>query len=164
MKMGDLVKSESKFIKGDDLARYGRDGVEVIIESFKYENVAADNQPDEIKAVLFFVGKVKGLVLNKTNMDNLYQATHTGAMSDTEECHGCRIRLWRDPDVRNPKGDLVGGVRIIPESMPDQLQRKFEEAGKPMSRDESLQAEAEADAQAHTAQPELPEFDDDIPF
>ena len=156
MKMGDLIKS--KYLKGSDLEPAGSNGVEVIIKEFVYEDVSLDDKPEEIKPVMRFVGKDKGLVLNKTNLELLWHATHTGPTHDTDEVHGCRIRLFLDPTV-TMMGKIVGGIRIKPEPTNASTGPVDE---KPMSRDESLQAEA--DAQTHAPDAGGPEFDDDIPF
>lgn len=48
-------------------------------------------QSKERKAILYFVGKDKGLILNKTNANKIIELTGTPI---TEEWQGCQIRLY----------------------------------------------------------------------
>lgn len=75
----------SKFLSAHDLR-----GAEPIVtmDRVAYEPVGTD---EEMKAVLYFRGKDKGLVLNKTNA---YKITELMRSAITEEWAGQKIRLF----------------------------------------------------------------------
>ncbi len=75
----------SNYIKASDL---GTNQPVVTIDRVEREQVgkAKDN-----KAVLYFEGKTKGLVLNKTNANKIIELTGSAV---TEEWNGQRIRLY----------------------------------------------------------------------
>ncbi len=62
----------SKFLKASDIP----DGsfVNVVVDHVAVEDVAGNNDPDDRKPVLYFRGKQKGMVLNKTNSTSISQA------------------------------------------------------------------------------------------
>lgn len=62
----------SKYLRAADIP----DGqkVTVRIDHVEMENVAGNDSPDEHKPVLYFVGKQKGMVLNKTNSNTISMA------------------------------------------------------------------------------------------
>jgi len=71
MKMNDIYPS--KYLKADDLQ--GRE-VRVTMQSVELEKIGDDNKP-----VLYFKGKDKGIVLNKTNASTI----SVGYGDDTDE-------------------------------------------------------------------------------
>ena len=75
----------SKYLKASALQ--GQEPV-VTIDRVDFEPVGRDR---EMKAVLYFAGKQKGLVLNKTNATKITDITGTAI---TEEWHGARVRLY----------------------------------------------------------------------
>lgn len=93
----------SKYLKASDLQ-----GVEPIVtmDRVDFEPVGRDR---EMKAVLYFAGKAKGLVLNKTNANKITELTGTGI---TEEWQGQKIRLYATETTFG--GDTVDCVRVKP--------------------------------------------------
>src|SRR5688572_18882559 len=81
MKIGSAFPSD--YLKAADLA--GR-SVRVTIESVTTEKVGNDQ-----KAILHFVGKDKGLVLNKTNANRIVEATGS---DETDDWEGWSITLY----------------------------------------------------------------------
>lgn len=75
----------SKYLKTSDLG-----GIEpvVTIDRVEWEPVGRDR---EMKAVLYFVGKKKAIVLNKTMANKLTELTGSAI---TEEWSGVRVRLF----------------------------------------------------------------------
>lgn len=55
----------SKYLKASDIP--DDRPVTVTLDYVKIENVAGNDNPDDEKPVLYFQGKTKGMVLNKTN-------------------------------------------------------------------------------------------------
>lgn len=93
----------SKFLKASDLG--GQEPI-VTIDRVDFEAVGRSR---EMKAVVYFANKQKGLVLNKTNATKI--ATVTGT-SMTEEWHGHRIRLFATETEFG--GDTVDCIRVKP--------------------------------------------------
>ncbi len=91
----------SKYLKATDLA--GAEPI-VTIDRVDYEPVGRDR---EMKPVLYFVGKAKGIVLNKTNANKLIELTHSAI---TEEWRGTRIRLYASEATFG--GDTYDVVRV----------------------------------------------------
>lgn len=91
----------SKFLKASDLK--GTEPV-CVIDKVLFEPVG---QSKEMKAVVYFVGKAKGLVLNKTNATRIVQLSGSGI---TEEWPGTRIKLYGS--VTTFEGDEVECIRI----------------------------------------------------
>ena len=91
----------SKFLKANDLG-----GVEctVVIDRVEFEPVGRDR---EMKAVLYFAGKHKGLVLNKTIATKVTELTGSAL---TEEWHGRRVRLYTSEATFG--GDTYDVVRV----------------------------------------------------
>lgn len=126
----------SNYIKASDLK--GR-SVVVEIDRVEFEPVG---QNREMKPIIFFVGKDKGLVLNKTNANKIISITGS---TETEEWAGTSILIY--PTETEFAGDTVECVRIKP----------------------APAAVARARALANTPPPEPPPgspnlTDDDIPF
>jgi hypothetical protein len=98
----DLYKSDSKFLKADDLK--GR-AIKVEISNAKVEPMTQDPNGDR-KLVIYFKGKEKGMALNKTNFNVL--ASNFG--SDSDEWIGKIIEVF-SMDVEY-QGKLVPGLRL----------------------------------------------------
>lgn len=75
----------SAYLKASDL---GTSQPVVTIERVEVEPVGRDK---EMKPILYFKGKEKGVVLNKTNSNMI--ATLTGSR-DTDDWVGCQIRIY----------------------------------------------------------------------
>lgn len=75
----------SKYLKASDL---GEASPVVTIDRVEVEPVGRDK---EIKPVLYFQGKAKGLILNKVNAKKIAELTGS---KDTEDWTGCRIRIY----------------------------------------------------------------------
>lgn len=93
----------SKFLKASDLK--GAEPI-VTVDRVEYEEVGKDK---DRKAVLYFVGKDKGLVLNKTNANKITQLLNSPV---TEEWHGRKIRLYATET--NFGSELVDCIRVKP--------------------------------------------------
>jgi hypothetical protein len=70
--------------------------------------IAVPGKKPKPKLVLFFDGNQKGLVLNMSNGDTLYNMT---GQEDPEEWIGQSVELYVDETV-NYAGKRVGGVRL----------------------------------------------------
>lgn len=91
----------SKFLKAADLN--GAEPV-VTIERVEFEPVGRDR---EMKAVLYFAGKTKGLVLNVTNGRKITELTGSAI---TEEWTGHKIKLYATETTFG--GEQVDCIRI----------------------------------------------------
>ena len=96
MKIGAAFPS--KYLKAADLA--GR-AVKVAIDTVKMEDIG-----DEEKPCLYFRGKSKGMILNRTNADVL--AARYG--DDTEHWEGQELEIY--PDKTHFQGKLVDCLRV----------------------------------------------------
>lgn len=67
--MNVLSAFPSKYLRAADLPPGAR--VQVLMENVSIENVTGGTDPDDDRPVLHFVGKSKGLVLNKTNASTI---------------------------------------------------------------------------------------------
>lgn len=125
----------SKYLKASDLK-----GTEPVLTIAKvaFEPVG---QSKEMKAVVYFEGKAKGLVLNKTNATRIVQLSGSGL---TEEWPGTRVKLYGS--VTTFEGDEVECIRIRPSAGPAAALPKPPPPPPPPSHDEP------------------PLTDDDIPF
>jgi hypothetical protein len=99
MNIGDAFPS--KYLKASDLQ--GAEPV-VTIDRLEIEAVGREKQQ---KAVLYFRGKEKGLVLNKTNANKITDLLGTAL---TEEWEGQRIRLFATETQFG--GDMVDCIRV----------------------------------------------------
>jgi len=88
----------------------------VTIAKIDRQDVSLENDPEELKYILFFQeaidGDHKGLVMNWTNIQLCARATGT---DETDEWLGKQIELYDDPNV-SFGGKLTGGIRIRPAS------------------------------------------------
>jgi hypothetical protein len=102
MRIGDAFPS--KYLKASDLP----DGqfVTVSIDRVEMQNVAGNDQPEENKPCLYFVGKEKGIVLNKTNA----QAVADVYGDDTDAWTGKRVMLYATTTLF--QGKTVACIRV----------------------------------------------------
>lgn len=91
----------SNYLKASDIK--GREPV-VAIDHVSMEEVG--RQKDR-KAVLYFIGKEKGLILNKTNANKIIQLTGSPV---TEEWQGFRVKLYATETEFG--GETVECIRI----------------------------------------------------
>jgi len=76
----------SRFIKAADI---GDNEVVVTVSKVEIEDVGDDRKP-----VVYFVGKEKGLVLNRTNWDRIAVAAGS---DETDDWVGVKIQLYCEP-------------------------------------------------------------------
>jgi hypothetical protein len=93
----------SNYIKASDLKGQA---VRVEIDRVEFEPVG---QKREMKPVLYFTGKEKGLVLNKTNSGKIINITGS---TETEDWAGQAILIY--PTETEFAGDTVECIRIKP--------------------------------------------------
>lgn len=91
----------SNYLKASDLK--GQQPI-VTIDRVEFEPVGRTR---EMKPILYFVGKEKGIVLNKTNANNVASLSGT---PQTEEWTGVRIRLYATHVEF--QGESVEAIRI----------------------------------------------------
>jgi hypothetical protein len=91
----------SKYLKAADLG--GRDVV-VQIDRVEIEPVGRQK---EIKPVLYFVGKEKGLILNKTNSSKIKGIIGS---PETDDWSGCKIKLYATETEF--EGETVDTIRV----------------------------------------------------
>ena len=100
----------SKWLKADDLQ--GRE-VKVQIQSCTLEQVS-DGEDKETKPVLYFTGKQRGLMMNKTNAARIADAYG----DDTDGWVGKDVILF--PDKTSFQGRIVDCIRVrTPIAKPD---------------------------------------------
>jgi hypothetical protein len=97
MKIGTAFPST--FLKADDLQ-----GRRVTVQ---IDNVTIEELGDERKPVLHFIGKDRGLVLNKTNAA---MVTEIAGSDDTDDWHGVSVVLY--PTRVDFQGKRVDAIRI----------------------------------------------------
>lgn len=97
MRIGDVLGS---FLKADDL---GNARVRVVIDRVELKEI-----DDKTKAIMYFQGKAKGLVINLTIAEQLKEIFQT---DETDHWIGRQIILYRDASVMFG-GKRVGGVRV----------------------------------------------------
>lgn len=91
----------SNFLKASDL---GANQPVVTIDRVDVEPVGRDK---EMKPVLYFKGKEKGFILNKTNSRKIAELTGS---KDTDDWGGCQIRLYATETEFG--GETVECIRI----------------------------------------------------
>jgi hypothetical protein len=91
----------SNYLKAADLK--GTEPV-VTMDRVVFEPVGAKK---EMRGVLYFVGKTKGLIINKTNARKIVDITGSAI---TEQWSGIKIRLYTAETTY--AGDVVDGIRI----------------------------------------------------
>ena len=112
MKIGEM--KESKYLKKEDVG----DGINVTIQRIDRQDVSLENQPEELKYILYFQeainGHHKGMVMNWTNIQLCAMAAGT---EETDEWVGKQIQLYNDPTI-SFGGKITGGIRIRPVEKP----------------------------------------------
>lgn len=93
----------SNYLKASDLKG---NQVVVTVDRVEFEPVGRQR---EMKAVIYFVGKTKGVVLNKTNANKI---TEIAGSAMTEEWHGTAIVLY--PTETEFAGETVECIRVKP--------------------------------------------------
>lgn len=123
----------SKYLKADDL---GDKSIVVVIDRVEMETLG-QGRDKETKPVVFFKGKEKGLVLNKTNA-NTISKLYGG---ETDEWEGKPITIMaREVEMQ---GDMVMAIRVslqkpVPKKQgtaPAAAQEPSEEEGAPVSQE-----------------------------
>jgi hypothetical protein len=100
----------SKYLKKDDVERPLR----VTIRDLVQENVAKNDEPEELKWIMFFREVDQGLVLNTTNIGLCELACGS---NETDDWLGKQIVLFNDPTIMFG-GRRTGGIRIRPATGP----------------------------------------------
>jgi hypothetical protein len=102
-----LVKDmiQSKYLRKEDF----EDEAICTIKGVKQENLAKDDQPEEMRWVLYFrdAPVPKGMVMNITTIRVLEQAFG----GDTDHWIGNKVTVYVDPNV-SFGGKVVGGLRL----------------------------------------------------
>lgn len=93
----------SNYLKASDLQ--GKEAL-VTIDRVEFEAVGRER---EMKAVVYFQGKQKGIVLNKTNAKKIIEISGSAL---TEEWHGTQIKIY--PTETEFGGETVDCIRIKP--------------------------------------------------
>lgn len=140
----------SNYIKASDLD--GR-SVTVTIRDVKVEQIGRDR---DSKPVVYFEGKQKGLVLNKTNARKI--ATLTGSM-DTDDWQGHKIAIF--PSETEFSGETVECIRV---KAPDARNSRTTQAQQQPDSFESQDAAPAPPPAARPASKPASVTDDDIPF
>lgn len=99
MKIGDVFPSN--YLKASDL---NGAQVTVTIDRVEVEQIGREK---ESRPVLHFVGKAKGMVLNKTNAKKLVEIAGS---DDTDDWHGVQVTLFAA--MVEFQGDQVEALRI----------------------------------------------------
>lgn len=128
----------SQYLSVKDLA-----GRSVVVEISHSETKLIGN---DSKEVLYFMGKDKGLVLNKTNWNMIEMLT---GKEDTDDWVGVQITL--QPSKTEYKGEVVPCIRVAP----DLPKRQAQYAGEP---------QAEPVRAAAPTATDIDQYADDIPF
>jgi len=138
----------SNYVKASDLK--GNEAI-VTIDRIAFEPVG---RTKEMKAVAYFTGKEKGLVLNKTNATKI--ATLAGSQM-TEDWPGTRIKIY--PTETEFGGETVECIRVkgAPATNGNGNGAARQQARQPVRQPEP---EPEPQYETHSA----PLTDDDIPF
>jgi hypothetical protein len=94
----------SKYLKAADIP----DGkfVPVVISHVDHEDVGGKNDPEDHKPVLYFQGKQKGMVLNRTNAETI--SAQYG--DETDEWSGKQVMLYASEVQFN--GKMVPCLRV----------------------------------------------------
>jgi len=106
---------QSRFLTKDDFGLQGK--LVTIRGDVSQMNVAKEDEPEEVKFLLFFDEFEKGMVLNSINSQIIAQITGS---KDTENWNGHKLVVFNDPTVIM-KGKLTGGIRVrAPRTRPAQ--------------------------------------------
>lgn len=99
----------SKHLSAGDLSRHPQ-GITLVIDRVAFEQVGKDK---DNRAVLYFKGAQKGLILNKTNWTRIEQST---GQRDTDFWPGWAVTLY--PTTTTYEGKEVDAIRIKPGATP----------------------------------------------
>ena len=94
----------SKYLKKEDV----EPPVLVTIKGLRQNNVALEDQPEELKWTIFFRELDKPMVLNSTNIQLLVKCLGT---DETDDWAGKQVVLYNDPNV-SFAGKITGGIRV----------------------------------------------------
>jgi hypothetical protein len=99
-----------KFLKSDDIFGVQKEfGVIEVIKDFTESDVSRSDDPtSEIKPILHFMGDLKPMVLNTTNLNMILALFHT---DDESKIIGQKIGIYVDDRV-SYQGKLVKGLRL----------------------------------------------------
>jgi len=97
--------SNSKFIKKEDVDP----AVLVTIKVVNEENVAKDNEKEDLKYTVYFDELEKPLVLNQTN--GILISRVCGS-PESDDWPGHKIVLYNDPSIMYA-GEVKGGIRVL---------------------------------------------------
>ena len=103
----------SNYLKASDL---GDKSPVVTIDRIEVEPIGRDK---EMKPVIYFQGKEKGLVLNKTNAKKIAELTGS---KDTDDWAGCQVRIYATETEFG--GETVECIRIKGAGAPQQARPK----------------------------------------
>ena len=102
---------DTKFVQKTDVEK----GALVTIATITEENVAPNNQPEEMKFVLNFKENIKPWVPNIGSLEEISRIAGTG---DVDKWPGTIIVMYVNPDVEFA-GKRVGGIRCrAPKNQP----------------------------------------------
>lgn len=105
---GDVFPS--KYLSAGDLLKFGEAGVRLVIDRVTFEEVGRNK---DRRAILYFKGATKGLVMNKTNWTRVEQST---GQNDTDFWPGWAITLY--PTKVQYGDEMVDSIRIKPGATP----------------------------------------------
>ena len=115
-RMGDMVHSESRFLKQEDVKQYGAGGVILTIQSVEIQNVGFDDKL-ELKPVVTWMDEgVKPMVLNITNWQYMKMALGCDDDTDSADLWGRKVIVWADPSIKF-QGRITGGLVIKPQQI-----------------------------------------------
>jgi hypothetical protein len=106
--------SDGSYLKKDDVTT----PVVWTINDVKERLIASPGKKPKPKLVLFFDGNSKGLVLNMSNGNTLFDMT---GQEDPEEWIGTQVELYADDSV-SYAGKRVGGIRLRKPARKEQVQ------------------------------------------
>ena len=118
----------SNYLKASDL---GEGQPVVTIDRVELEAIGRDK---EMKPVIYFVGKQKGVVLNKTNSNKIAGLLES---KDTDDWIGCKIRLYATETEFG--GETVECIRIKAAAGVQKVKPKPEPEPEPEPDDDALE-------------------------
>jgi hypothetical protein len=136
------------FLKAADLQ--GR-RVNVGIDRVTLEEVGGEHKP-----VIYFIGKERGLVLNKTNGNIIAEMYGT----ETDNWHGCVITLY--PAKVEFQGNIVAAIRVHLDPMAGMSAQA--QAPDPAPAPAPRQMATPRNQPVNGKPPSAPVMDDEIPF
>ena len=139
----DLVPSESKYLKKEDV---GESGINLVITKFTRETIGQGNDQEE-KAIIHFQGNAKPMVLNKTNAERLKLIFKT---DNPDDVIGKPVNCFNDPFIEFG-GKITGGIRIRPATGGGEVQS-------------APQAQPQAPQGNQQPTPPVEAYDDPLPF